>query len=72
MDAQKKNKEGKKAVMFLESLKSPVLEKAEIAKFNAIVRNEAKQRFLPKKAKRMLTKIYDAANAETKKKLMKL
>ena len=37
--------------MFMESLKSPVLEKAEIAKFNAIVRNEAKQRFLPKKAK---------------------
>ena len=76
LEANKKKKDGEKAVIFLKPLNNPGevqwLTRPQVAKFNSIVRNEKRSRFLPKKAKDMIKQIYDDAAAETKNKLMQL
>ena len=72
LEAEKLKREGQKAVITLESITNSVLEPSDVAKYNKIVRSEKGRRFLPKKAKNLLTEIYNRVDDASKKKLLKM
>ena len=47
----------------------PVLEKSDVAKYNAIVRKENQKPHLPKKTKKIIDRVYTSVNDQTRKKL---
>ena len=47
----------------------PVLEKSDVAKYNAIVRRENQKPHLPKKTKKIIDRVYTGVNDQTRKKL---
>ena len=47
----------------------PVLEKSDVAKYNAIVRKENQKPHLPRKTKKIIDRVYTSADDATRKKL---
>ena len=47
----------------------PVLEKSDVAKYNAIVRKENQKPYLPKETKKIIDRVYTSVNDQTRKKL---